>query len=146
RLHHYTGDAGYRDQAEQTLETFAGVAEQFGIFAATYGIAVLHFLEPATQVVVVAAEEDEDKADELHEAAVAAFSFGKVTIRLRTSQAVKENLPPALGETIPNLPQLRSGKSFAVLCSGLTCKPPIFTASELRSAIETAAPTSSTKH
>ena len=29
--------AGYREKAEQTLETFAGVAEQFGIFAATYG-------------------------------------------------------------------------------------------------------------
>ncbi len=41
RLHHYTGDAGYRDKAEQTLETFAGVAEQFGIFAASYGIAVV---------------------------------------------------------------------------------------------------------
>src|SRR5579859_75359 len=42
RLHHYTGDAGYHDKAEQTLETFAGIAEQFGIFAATYGIAVVH--------------------------------------------------------------------------------------------------------
>ena len=53
RLHHYTGDGGYRDKAEQTLETFAGVAEQFGIFAATYGIAVLHLLENPVQVVVV---------------------------------------------------------------------------------------------
>src|SRR5579863_3624741 len=45
RLHHYTGDASYREKAELTLETFAGVAEQFGIFAATYGTAVVHFLE-----------------------------------------------------------------------------------------------------
>jgi uncharacterized protein len=52
RLHHYTGDAAYRDKAEQTLETFAGVAEQFGIFAATYGIAVVHLLESPVQVVV----------------------------------------------------------------------------------------------
>src|ERR1700678_4018868 len=29
RMHHYTGDAGYRDKAEQTLESFAGVAERF---------------------------------------------------------------------------------------------------------------------
>ena len=42
RLHHYTGDTSYRDKAEETLETFAGIAEQFGIFAATYGIAVVH--------------------------------------------------------------------------------------------------------
>ncbi len=53
RLHHYTGDADYRDKAEQTLETFAGVAEQFGIFVATYGIAVLHLLENPVQVVVI---------------------------------------------------------------------------------------------
>src|SRR5579862_2567757 len=58
RMHHYTGDAGYRDKAEQTLETFAGVAEQFGIFAATYGIAVLHFLESPVQVVVIAEDID----------------------------------------------------------------------------------------
>ena len=57
RLHHYTGDNGYRDKAEQTLETFAGVAEQFGIFAATYGIAVLHLLENPVQVVVIADHE-----------------------------------------------------------------------------------------
>jgi uncharacterized protein YyaL (SSP411 family) len=45
RLHHYTGATSYRDKAEETLETFAGIAEQFGIFAATYGIAVVHLLE-----------------------------------------------------------------------------------------------------
>src|SRR5579863_8310090 len=27
RLHHYTGEAGYREKAEETLETFSGVAE-----------------------------------------------------------------------------------------------------------------------
>ena len=86
RLYHYTSDASYRDKAEQTLETFAGVAEQFGIFAATYGIAALHFLDPATQVVVVAAEDDKDTADELYETSVAAFAFNKATIRLTASR------------------------------------------------------------
>ena len=56
RLHHYTDDAGYRDKAEQTLETFAGVAEQFGIFAATYGIAVVQYVESPVQVVVIAGD------------------------------------------------------------------------------------------
>ncbi len=63
RLHHYTGDASYRDKAEQTLETFAGVAEQFGIFAATYGIAVVHLLESPVQVVVIAEDGDADSAE-----------------------------------------------------------------------------------
>ena len=72
-MHHYTGDASYRDKAEQTLETFAGVAEQFGIFAATYGIAVLHLLESPVQVVVIADEGDGGTAAKLQAAAVAAF-------------------------------------------------------------------------
>ncbi len=138
RLHHYTGDAGYRDKAEETLETFAGVAEQFGIFAASYGIAVAYLMESPVQVVVIAGEGDESAAAKLQAAAVAPFAFNQSTLRVSAHQAVRENLPVALGETIPNLPGLGMGKSFAVLCSGSTCQPPIFDARELASAMEAA--------
>src|SRR5271165_4386181 len=138
RLHHYTGDAGYRDKAEHTLETFAGVAEQFGIFAATYGIAVAHLLESPVQIVVIAEEADGDTANELHAAVVKLLSFGKTVLRLAPNQAVRENLPPVLAATIPSLPALGSGKSFAVLCSGSTCQPPVFDPAELRRAVEAA--------
>jgi uncharacterized protein len=133
RVHHYTGDADYRDKAEQTLEVFGGVAPQFGIFAATYGIAVVYWLENAAQIVVIG---EDDAARELEETARASFAFNKSTLRLAASQAIAENLPPMLAATIPNLPQLSSGKSFAVLCSGSTCQPPIADASELRRALE----------
>ncbi len=136
RLHHYTDGGGYRDKAEQTLETFAGVAEQFGIFAATYGTAVVHFLESPVQVVVIAEEGDGDGADKLQSAAIAPFAFNKSTLRLASNQAVRENLPPGLAATLPNLPALGSGKSFAVLCSGSSCQPPIFDAMELGRALE----------
>ncbi len=138
RLHHYTGDASYRDKAEETLETFAGVAEQFGIFAASYGIAVVYLLESPVQVVVIAGDGDEGAAAKLQAAAVAPFAFHKSTLRVSAHQAVRENLPMALAETLPNLPALRSGKSFAVLCSGSTCQPPILDSSELASAMEAA--------
>ncbi len=136
RLHHYTGDAGYRDKAEQTLETFAGIAEQFGIFAATYGIAVLHFLESPVQVVMIGGEDG--KADSLEAAAVSRFAFTKASLRLASNQVVASNLPPILAATLPNLPQLKSGKSFAVVCSGSSCQPPVFEASELREALQVA--------
>jgi uncharacterized protein YyaL (SSP411 family) len=136
RLHHYTGDAAYRDKAELTLETFAGVAEQFGIFAATYGIAVLHLLENPVQVVVVDGSGSEGAAFAV--VANAAFAFDKSVVRLRANQAVAGNLPPALAATIPNLPALKSGASFAVLCSGFTCQPPVGDPSELRRALESA--------
>ena len=135
RLHHYTGDLSYRDKAEQTLEAFAGVVEQYGIFAATYGIAVVHWLESPTQVVVIAGNEPDGGAA-LFRAAAAPFSFHKTTLRLAANQAVSGNLPPALAATIPNLPQLGSGKSFAVVCSGSSCWPPVFEAAELAGALQ----------
>jgi uncharacterized protein YyaL (SSP411 family) len=138
RMHHYTGNADYKAKAEETLETFAGVAEQFGIFAASYGIAVVHLLESPVQAVVIAEDGDLDSAEKLHAEAVRHFAFNKTTLRLAANQAVAENLPPELAATIPNLPALSSGKSFAVMCSGSSCQPPITDAAELRRAIESA--------
>jgi uncharacterized protein YyaL (SSP411 family) len=139
RLHHYTGDASYRDKAEQTLETFAGVAEQFGIFAATYGIAVVHLLESPMQVVVIAEDGDAETAETLHAQAIAPFAFSKTVLRLERNQVVAENLPPELAGTISKLPALGGGKSFAVVCSGSACQPPVFDAAGLRTALEAAA-------
>jgi uncharacterized protein YyaL (SSP411 family) len=138
RLHHYTGDSAYRDKAEQTLETFAGVAEQFGIFAATYGIAVLHLLENPVQVIVIADHELEEPAKSLAAVAVADFAFNKSVLRLTTNQAVAGNLPPALAATIPNLPGLSAGKAFAVLCSGFACQPPVMDPAELQLTLRSA--------
>src|SRR3984957_4900987 len=158
RLHHYTGEARYRDKAEKTLEIFAGVAEQFGIFAATYGIAVAHFLESPIQVVVIAGNASSEggsaergsakgesgkrgpaeSAAELQAAANAAFAFNKSTLRLTANEAVPKNLPPTLAATIPHLPQLKSGESFAVLCSGSSCQPPVSDAAELKRQLERA--------
>jgi hypothetical protein len=138
RLHHYTGDEGYQDKAEQTLETFAGVAEQFGIFAATYGIAVLHLLENPVQVVVIDGSGSEETSSALYAVAGSAFAFNKSVLRLKANQTVAENLPPTLAATIPNLPQLNSDASFAVLCSGFTCQPPLTDSNELRTALESA--------
>jgi uncharacterized protein len=143
RLHHYTDDARYREKAEQTLEAFAGVVGQLGIFAATYGIAVTHFLNPAVQVVVIAAEESQDgksqhEALELATVAHSAFAFNKSVLRLSASRVVAETLPPALALTLPHLPLLHSGKSFAVLCSGSTCQPPITSSPELSGALKSA--------
>jgi len=138
RMHHYTGEAGHREKAELTLETFAGIAEQFGIFAATYGIAVIYLLENPVQVVVVADSGREESTGALYAAAAAPFAFNKSTLRLTANQAVASNLPPALASTIPNLPQLKAGKPFAVLCSGFACQPPVTDVAELRRGLESA--------
>src|SRR6202521_3255270 len=137
RLHGYANDGsdndGYRDKAERTLEVYAGVAGQHGIFAATYGLAVIRFSQPHTQVVVVGKDE---VATELYRAAVRPLGLSMAVLRLDADKAVAQNLPPALAGTIPSLPALDGGRSFdgrsfAVVCSGFACQPPIFDAQEL---------------
>jgi uncharacterized protein YyaL (SSP411 family) len=133
RLHGYSNDGSYRDKAEQTLEVYAGVAGQHGIFAATYGLAVVHFVQPHAQVVIIGKDE---AAAELYRAAVRPLRLGTAVLRLDADKAVAQNLPPALAETIPNLPALGAGKSFAVVCSGFACQAPIYDAAELARALE----------
>jgi hypothetical protein len=74
RLHAYTNDAKYRDKAEETLQVFAAMAEQFGIYAGTYGIAATWMSRPHTQAVVIG---EDEKAAELQRAAVAPFAVNK---------------------------------------------------------------------
>jgi uncharacterized protein YyaL (SSP411 family) len=128
RLHGYAGDASYHDKAEQTLEVYAGVAGQHGIFAATYGLAVIHYNGPHRQVVVIGTDE---AAAKLYRAAVGPLGLTTAVLRLDAAEVVAQNLPPALAETIPHLPALREGRSFAVVCSEFACQPPVFDASEL---------------
>jgi len=95
-------------------------------------------LESPIQIVIVADSKPDDRADLLAATAVKAFAFNKTVLRLTTNQASADNLPPALAATIPNLPQLKSGEPFAVLCSGSTCQPPITSATELQRALHPA--------
>ena len=124
RMYAYTNGNAYRKRAEKTLQVFAGLAEQVGIFAGTYGIAAVHLFQPHTQVVVIGSDRT---ADELYAAAVAPFALNKEVIRLRSVGT----LPPALAETVPALPAVKEGKAVAVVCSNFTCMPPISDPDEL---------------
>src|SRR5580692_312356 len=128
RLHAYTNDARYREKAEETVSVFAGAAEQFGIYAGTYGIAATWLSRPHTQVVVVG--EDKNSAA-LLKAAIAPFAVNKSVVHLTDSEAVAQNLPSVLAETVPNLPALKQKKSVAIVCTKFTCQPSVENPEEL---------------
>ncbi len=132
RLHAYTNEQRYRALAEGTLKAFAGIASHYGLFAATYGIALDMYLNPHTQVVVTGHDQ---KAERLEEAALRPMSLNKAVLRFRQETLVPQMLPPALAETIPNLPAVKEGKTVAVVCSGFTCQPPVESAEEMERAI-----------
>jgi hypothetical protein len=122
RMHSYTNEESYREKAEQTMEVFAGVAGQYGIFGATYGIAGVHFSLPHTQVVVIG---EGDEADRLLQAANAGFAFNKTSLKFPPNDTVAQNLPPALAETIGSFAGKPSGRAIALVCSGFSCQPPV---------------------
>ena len=122
RLHAYTNKSDLHDKAEQTIEVLAGVAAQYGLFAATYGIAAVHLSHAHTQIVILG---NDALAHRLYRAAVGPYSACKAVLKLAPNEAVPQNLPAALAETIPQLPAIKEGKTVAVVCSGFTCHPPI---------------------
>jgi len=119
RMHAYTDDLKYYDHAKCTLEAFVGVAPQFGLFAASYGLAAILFAEHPTQVVITGAAGD-DAAAKLEQAANSVYRFGKALLRI-TPETPIQNLPAALRQTLPHLPK---DKAAAIVCSGNTCLPP----------------------
>ncbi len=131
RMHAYTDDAKYYDWAKKTLEAFAGVAPQYGLFAATYGLAATLFAEHPTQVVITGAEGD-PAAAQLESAANSVFHFGKAVLRVTPSTSL-EFLPAALRLTLPHLPK---DKAAALVCSANTCLPPTSDPDELKRLLE----------
>jgi uncharacterized protein len=119
RLHAYTGEACYGEWAQSTLEAFAGAASQFGMFAATYGLAtMLHTRHPLQ--VVVTGRKDDALAQRLTGAAAGVYRLGKALLRV-TPERATEALPQALRESLPNM---RVDEARAFVCAGTSCLPP----------------------
>jgi uncharacterized protein len=114
----------YAVMALETLETFAGVVEHFGLYAASYGLALQRLLLGTVQVCIIG---DDDEARRLEAVALARYAVNKSVVRLRKEQL--SALPPALAETLPHLPGIDG--SVAVICTGKGCLPPVRTVDEL---------------
>jgi uncharacterized protein YyaL (SSP411 family) len=122
RLYGYSNDQRYREHAEATLEAFAGIAPQFGIHAASYGLAALLHSRPALEVVITGATGD-PRAAALERAANSVYRFAKAVLRVTPERmAAGDALAPALAETLPHL---KANVAQALVCAGTTCRPPV---------------------
>jgi uncharacterized protein YyaL (SSP411 family) len=134
RLHAFTDEPRYYEFAKKTLEAFAGIAPQYGMFAATYGLAATLFAHHPMQVVVTG-RADDPAARALEAAAHRVFRFGKSVLRIKPG-ATLANLAGALRETLPHLP---ADKAAAVVCVGQTCLPPTSDPAQLTALLENSA-------
>jgi uncharacterized protein YyaL (SSP411 family) len=121
RLYGFTGERLYHDWAEKTLEAFAGLVPQYGLFAATYGLAALLHVRHPLQVVVTGAADDPKSAD-LVKAAHEIYRFGKAVLRVTPERLASGTLPAALRETLPHLD---AAAPQVFVCVETTCYPPV---------------------
>jgi uncharacterized protein len=121
RLYGFTGEKLYREWAEKTLEAFVGLVPQYGLFAATYGLAALLHARHSLQVVVMGATGD-PQAAALEKAANQIYRFGKSVLRVMPETLAAASLAPALRETLPHLD---AASAQALVCVETTCYPPV---------------------
>jgi uncharacterized protein YyaL (SSP411 family) len=131
RLEALNGREDYVVKAQETMETFAGVVEHFGLYAASYALALQRLVQRAVQVCIIG---DDAEARRLEAVAMARYAVNKSVVRLRRDQLT--TLPKALAETLPYLPAIEG--SFAVLCNGKGCLPPVKTVDDLIEAMNQA--------
>jgi uncharacterized protein len=128
RLYAYSGEPRYRESAQATLEAFAGVAPQYGLFASSYALAASVYLNPPAQVVVLGRPGDA-VADALERVALEVYRFGKAVLRVTPETLGANVLPPALAATLPHV---RGDVAQALVCAGGVCRPPVTDLAELR--------------
>jgi uncharacterized protein YyaL (SSP411 family) len=136
RLHGFTGERLYREWAEKTLEAFVGLVPQYGLFAATYGLAALLHARHPMQVIVSGAAGDR-KAASLEKTAHRVYRYGKAILRVTPEQLATAALPAALRETLPHLDATRAQ---AFVCVETTCYPPVSDPDKLAALIVEVAP------
>jgi len=133
RLETLSGRQDYRDIAKDTLASFAGVVEHFGLYAGSYGLALERLLLDPVQVVVVGSGPE---ALRLEATAVARFAVNKTVMRIAPHRLIAEKLPEALEETLPHVPQPQGAPAWALVCKGRACLSPITDPEGLLEALE----------
>ena len=133
RLETLSGRSEHREIAEDTLSTFAGIVENFGLYAGSYGLALERLLLDPLQVVVVGSGPEAARLEAL---AVARFAVNKTVMRIAPFRLVPGGIPDALAEMLLAIPRPEGAEVWAVVCRGRTCLPPITDAEALLAAIE----------
>jgi len=123
----------FREKAQAILNLFAAKATEYGLFAATYGLALSHHLRASLEIVVIGPARDE-RTRALLRAAYQSPRAGKHVLTFEPEEVKARNLPKGLAATLPNLPL--DGVPVALVCSGTACQPPVQTPEALAEALK----------
>jgi uncharacterized protein YyaL (SSP411 family) len=123
----------YREIARETLASFAGVVEHFGLYAGSYALALERLLLDPVQVVVIGSGQDADRFEAL---ALARFAVNKTVMCIDPQRLVPGGIPEALAEMLLNVPAPAGAQAWAIVCRSCTCLPPITNAEALVEALK----------
>jgi hypothetical protein len=135
RLEALSGRKEYREIAEETLASFAGIVEHFGLYAGSYGLALERLLLDPVQVVVVGSGPEAERFETM---AAGRFAVNKTVMRIDPRRLVPGGLPVALAETLLQVPKPEGAAAWALVCRGRACLPPITDAEALLEALNDA--------
>ena len=130
RLYQLTQDREYWDKSERSLRAFGERCSQYGIFAATYFIALDRHIAPPAHAVVVGPRQDE-RTQRLWRKALSTYRPKKLVSLHDPSVGNEENLPPALRAMLQ-----RSEEPLAYVCAGNTCAMPTADVDQLESTLK----------
>ena len=133
RLAELSGRKDYRDIAEDTLSSFAGIVEHFGLYVGSYALALEQLLQDPVQVVIVGSGA---AAARLEATALARFEVNKTVIRVAPHNMVAGGVPEALERTVLQAQPPSGAEAWALVCRGCTCLPPVVDAEGLLEALE----------
>jgi uncharacterized protein YyaL (SSP411 family) len=118
RLHELTGAPRWKERGSALTAVFAGRAQELGLHAATYLLAVDWQVNPSTHLVVTGQPED-SVAREMHRSALATFLPRRVIQFLSPADAQGTHLPAAFRSMLTHD---LSARGYA--CSGASCSRP----------------------
>ena len=131
RLHLLTQKQKYRDKAGQALEFFGPRSAQYGLFAATYFLALDYHLGSPAHAVIVGPKDDVGTRA-LWQKALATYRPKKLVSLYDPADGNDEGLPPAVKGMLK-----RSPRPLAYVCAGNTCAMPTDDPTELETTLKT---------
>ncbi|MGB8260735.1 MAG: thioredoxin domain-containing protein [Terracidiphilus sp.] len=134
RLEELSGRPEFREIAEDTLASFSGIVEHFGLYAGSYGLALKRLLEDPEEVVIVGSGAEAARFEAL---AMGRYRVSRTVVRIAPEQLAAAEIPEALAETVLKVPA-PDAPVWALVCRGRTCLPPVTTAEALLEELEPA--------
>lgn len=127
RMGQNTGQAKFNEAARSALGHFAGIFQEYGLFAAEYALAVARLLDPPVRVTVTGPPVETTTVEMIRAAHRARIPF----------RSVEVIDPENYGEDLEEAGYAYAGMPVAYICIGASCQPAVVDPAELPARLET---------